>query len=85
MSVVTLIAVSTLLGAQEVANFQFAGDDGVKGWGQTKKVEVIPEAQYLTLVSKGSDSKIYRTISLEPGDYVVTTNGKDVGIHIQWD
>ena len=85
MSAVTLIAASTLIGAQEVANFQFAGADGVKGWGQTKKVEVIPEEKSLTLIHKGIDSKIYRTISLEPGDYVVTTNGMDVGIQIQRD
>ncbi len=77
------VAITTMLGALENFEFQFAGENGMNGWNKTKKLEVVTGEKGLTLINKGSDAKIFRIFKPERGKYQLNVSGTNVRIEIR--
>ena len=80
-----MIAITIMLGAQENFEFQFAGENGMKGWNKTQKLETITGKKGLTLINKGFDAKIFRAFKPEPGKYQLRVSGTNVRVEIRKD
>jgi hypothetical protein len=61
--------------------FEFNGEAGATGWSITKYISLKSCPDKLELNSSGIDGKIYRSIKLSAGDYLVTACG--TGKYIQ--
>ena len=40
IAAIGIVAIATVLGAQENFEFKFAGENGMNGWNKTQKLEV---------------------------------------------
>lgn len=68
----------TFAGSLMAQEFSFAGEHGMEKWSRTKHLEVKTGKETLTLIPHGVDAKIYKRISLVPGNYRITVEGKGV-------
>lgn len=66
----------TFAGSLMAQEFSFAGEHGMEKWSRTKHLEVKTGKETLTLIPHGVDAKIYKRISLVPGNYRITVDGK---------
>ncbi|MBL8991900.1 MAG: cellulase family glycosylhydrolase [Spirochaetia bacterium] len=60
--------------------FLFAGDKAAEGWGKTKTTTVETTAESLKFTGNGWDSKLYRTITLAKGNYMISGRAKGSAI-----
>jgi len=51
-------------------NFEFKGDDGLRGWSVSRQAVAKPHPNHLELHGNGWDAKIFRVIHLPAGRYV---------------
>jgi len=63
--------------------YEFNGVDATVGWGKTEQMTIVPRVDNLELNGNGWDAKIYRSINLPAGYYLVTACGKGESIQVQ--
>lgn len=85
IAVIGIVAIATILGAQENFEFKFAGENGMNGWNKTQKLEVATGEKGLTLINRGTDAKIFRAFKPEPGKYQLHVSGTNVRVEIRKD
>jgi len=68
---------------EPVLAIEFKGPGSMTGWGKTASLEATPKADCLELKGHGWDSKMFRTVELQPGDYLLSATGKGEKIYIK--
>ena len=63
--------------------YEFKGGEAAAGWNKTKQMTIVPREDNLELNGNGWDAKIYRSIDLPTGYYLVTACGKGQSIQVQ--